>query len=317
MTRVSSIKDIGQVYNEMLKANAPVVEQKKIEVVEEKVVKHLPTFPKATDKKIDVKKLTSKGSDKKAFVHKKSGPEGVEGVSTDIVDPKTAKKDNFYTPQKFSTALEKTGTEGINNHMKSIFDKLYEDVMKDDALDLGIQAGPEGESGDKAELDLSGGSEHTVTVKLDKDIAQKLHDALVEVLGGEEDKGDTEDLDGEGEVDDESEEIPAATENEEKKDHEKKDHEKDHEKEEQEEVAAEATHLEQLPDSKGQSLQKKGGVPTVGSKTGHVKSHKASGNVSAEVDAKGSPVADSKGLSLTGKNNKVNAPGYKAGDFFK
>lgn len=311
MTRVSSINDIGQVYNEMLKANAPVVEQKKIEVVEEKAVKHLPTFPKATDKKIDVKKLTSKGSDKNAFVHKKSGPEGVEGVSTDVVDPKTAKKDNFYTPQKFSTALEKTGTEGINNHMKSIFDKLYEDVMKDDALDLGIQAGPEGESGDKAELDLSGGSQDTVTVKLDKDIAQKLHDALVEVLGGDEDKGETEDLGGESEVDDESEEIPAATENEEKKDHDKED------KEEQEEVAAEATHLEQLPDSKGQSLQKKGGVPTVGSKTGHVKSHKASGSVSTEIDAKGSPVADSKGHTLTGKNNKVNAPGYKAGDFFK
>lgn len=310
MTRVSSINNIGQVYSEMLKKNAPKIEQKQQEVVEEKAVKKLPTFPKATDKKIDVKKLTTKGSDKNAFVHKKSGPEGVDGLHTDIVDPKTAKKDNFYTPQKFSTALEKTGSGGINNNMKSIFDKLYEDVMKDDALDLGIQAGPEGESGDKAELDLSGGSEDTVTVKLDKDVAQKLHDALIEVLGGEEDKGETEDLGGEGE----SEEVPAATatENEEKKDH------KEDDKEEQEEVAAEATHLEQLPDSKGQSLQKKGGVPTVGTKTGHAKGQKASGNVSTEIDAKGTPVADSKGLSLTGKGaHKVNASGYKAGDFFK
>jgi hypothetical protein len=305
MTRVSSIKDIEQVYHKMLEANAPVVEQAKQEVVEEKAVKTLPTFPKATDKKIDVKKITAKGSDKNAFVHKKSGPVDADGLHTDIVDPKTAKKDNFYTPQKFSTALEKTSTEGINNNMKSIFDKLYEDVMKDDALDLGIQAGPEGESGDKAELDLSHG-EDTVTVKLDKDVAQKLHDALMGVLGGE-DAGDVasdEDLGGEVEGEGEGEEAPVAAENEEKKDEEK-------------EVAAEATALEQLPDSKGQSLQKKGGVPTVGTKTGHAKGSKASGNVSSEIDAKGSPVADSKGLSLTSKNNKVNAPGYKAGDFFK
>lgn len=198
--------------------------------------------------------------------------------------------------------------------MKSIFDKLYEDVMKDDALDLGIQAGPEGESADKAELDLSTGDD-TVTLKLDKDVAHKLHDALMEVLGGEEDKGEDlgGELEGEGEDKGESEENPAASENEEKKDEDKED-----KKEEQEEVAAEATALEQLPDSKGQSLQKKGGVPTVGSKTGHAKGHKATGHVSTEIDAKGSPVADSKGLSLTGKGaNKVNAPGYKPGDFFK
>jgi hypothetical protein len=126
------------------------------------------------------------------------------------------------------------------------------------------------------------------------------------VLGGE-DAGDVasdEDLGGEVEGEGEGEEAPVAAENEEKKDEEK-------------EVAAEATALEQLPDSKGQSLQKKGGVPTVGTKTGHAKGSKASGNVSSEIDAKGSPVADSKGLSLTSKNNKVNATGYKAGDFFK
>ena len=92
---------------------------------------------------------------------------------------------------------------------------------------------------------------------------------------------------------------------------------KDVEEKSEEEVAAEATALEHLPDSKGHSLQKKGGVPTVGTKTGHAKGSKATGHVSTEIDAKGSPVADSKGLSLTSKNNKVNAPGYKAGDFFK
>ena len=317
MTRVNSIKDIGQVYHKMLEANAPApaVEQGEQKVVTEKAVKTLPTFPRVTDKKIDVKKITAKGSDKKAFVHKKSGPEDVDGLNANIIDPRTAKKDNFYTPQKFSTALEKTSPAGINNsNMKSIFDKLYEDVMKDDALDLGIQAGPEGESGDSAELDLSQG-ENTISVKLDKDVAQKLHDALMSVLGGEDADAGDEDTAGNGDdlgMEDESEEVSTATgtENEEK-------HDGKHEEKSEEEVAAEATALEHLPDSKGHSLQKKGGVPTVGTKTGHAKGSKATGHVSTEIDAKGSPVADSKGLSLTSKNNKVNAPGYKAGDFFK
>jgi hypothetical protein len=198
--------------------------------------------------------------------------------------------------------------------MKSIFDKLYEDVIGDDKLDLGIQAGPEGEAADAKDLDLSGDSEDTVTIKLDKDLAQKLHDALMEVLGGDE-AGDEAGYEGEGEDLGgdklEAEEAPQAEEAEEKKHDDKKEEDK-------KDVAGEATHLEHLPDSKGKSLEKKGGVPTVGTKTGHVKSSKASGQGSTEVDAKGTPVADSKGLSLTSKSaNKVNAAGYKPGDFFK
>ena len=298
MTRVNSIKDIGLVYEQVLKNNTPTQEQP-VEVVEEKAVKTLDTFPRATDKKIDMKKITSKGSDNNAFVHKDSGPEAKLGVKKDIVDPKTAKDNNHYQPQKFSDNTKKLNQENINNGMKSIFDKLNEDVMGDDKLDVGIQAGPEGEAADAKDLDLSAGSEDTITVKLDKDVAQKLHDALMSVLGSDE-AADDEMVDDEaaGEATDdfaaaEMEEIPT-------------------------EVAGEGVDIKEVPASAGHSLQKKGGVPTVGTKTGHAKGSKASGQVGTELDAKGTPVPDSKGHSLTAKTaNKVNAPGYKAGDFFK
>lgn len=307
MTRKKSIVDIGQVYEQMLESKKPVTEEVTKEVVEEKAVKKLESFPKATDKKINLAKTMQKGSDKNAFVHKDSGPAAALEGKVKVVDPKTTKKDNHYEPEKFSDNTRKLAKENINNHMKSIFDKLYEDVIGDDKLDLGIQAGPEGEAADAKDLDLSGGSEDTVTIKLDKDLAQKLHDALMEVLGGAEDK-----VEDKGEEDLGGEEAPEAEETAEEAE------EKHEDKEDKKEVAGEATHLEHLPDSKGKSLEKKGGVPTVGTKTGHVKSSKASGQVSTEVDAKGTPVADSKGLSLTSKSaNKVNAAGYKAGDFFK
>lgn len=307
MTRKASIINIGEIYGKMLDLRKPVNEDVTPVVVEEKV-KKLEGFPKATDKKINVVKITQKGSDKNAFVHKDSGPVPALEGKTKVVDPKTCKKDNHYEPEKFSDNTRKLAKENINNHMKSIFDKLYEDVIGNDKLDLGIQAGPEGEAADAKDLDLSGGSEDTVTIKLDKDLAQKLHDALMEVLGGEEEapsEGETEDHGGEDKL--EAEEIPSE-EAEEKKD--------DKKEEDKKEVAGEATHLEQLPDSKGQSLQGKNNK--VPGKLSHAKGGKASGQVGSEIDAKGTPLADSKGHSLTSKSAiKVNAAGYKPGDFFK
>jgi len=301
MTRVTSIKDIGMVYEAMKQSEA----QKNAEVVEEKTVKKLESFPKAIDKKINVKKIVAKGSDTKAFFPKKSGPEAAEGFNKNIIDPKTAKKDNHYEPQKFSTTLEKTVPSNINNNMsKSIFDKLYEDVMKDDAIDLGISAGPEGEAGDKpADID-AGGDE--VTLTLSRDVAQKLHDLLSDVLGGgEEDAGEDEGSD------EDQENVPAEDEQ-----HKAEDKKEDKKDEDQEDVAGEATEIEELPDSKGHSLTAKNNK--VPGKLSHVKGGKASGDATGSA-SDGKPVAlpDSKGHSLTGKNNKVNAPGYKAGDFFK
>lgn len=285
MTRVKSIKDIGLVYESMFKR----VEEKPTEVVEEKKApKTLPSFPQAKDKKVDVKKVTAKGSEKNAFVHKDSGPAAATGFNKNIVDPKTAKKDNHYEPQKFSSALEKTETEDINNNMsKSIFDKLYEDVMKDDALDLGIQAGPEGEAGDKAGDVAEGGDE--VTLTLPHDVAKKLHDVLHDLLGIEGDKG--EEASAEGEAGDEDEvqaAVPAEDENEKKED--------------KEEVAGEATDIEVLPDSKGQALTSKNNkVPGVLS---HVKGGKGGdGKVTDKVGNDGD-----KGHALVGAGVKGGAP---------
>jgi hypothetical protein len=306
MTRVKSIKDIGLVYEAMKKS--PEIKQN---VVEEKTVKTLNTFASAKDKKIDTKKITSKGSDKNAFSLKNTGPEAAEGFSKDIVDPKNAKKNNHFEPQKFSTALEKKDPANINNNMsKSIFDRLYEDVMKDDAFDLGIQAGPEGAEADKAE-DL-GGEHEDVTVTLPRDVAQKLHDMLGDVLGGSEEHGeDKEDVEGSEAGAEEAGAEEAGSDEDEQSKADKKDEDED-----EEAVAGEATELEELPDSKGQSLQGKNNK--VPGKLGHAKSSKASGDTKGvTMDGKPSALPDSKGHSLQGKNNKVNAPGYKAGDFFK
>ena len=306
MTRIKSIKDIGLVYESML-----AEKQQQNQVIEEKKNQTLPTFPQAKDKKIDTKKITAKGSDKKAFALKNTGPEAAEGFSKDIVDPKTAKKDNHFEPQKFSTALEKKEPANINNNMsKSIFDKLYEDVMKDDALDLGIQAGPEGDALDKAG-DVGGESED-VTVTLPRDVAQKLHDLLHDILGTEEDHSGEEDLGDDTEEKPEDEQAPVAAAEDEQSKAKKEDKKED---EDQEEVAGEATELEELPDSKGQSLQGKNNK--VAGKLGHAKGGKASGDIKATNDGKLTALPDSKGHTLTNKNNKVNAAGYKAGEFFK
>jgi hypothetical protein len=312
MTRVTSIKDIGLVYAAM--EHVAPKNNTSTEVVEEKTKKTLATFPLAKDKKIDAKKIMAKGTDKNAFALKNTGPEAAEGFSKNIVDPKNAEKNNHFEPQKFSTALEKKEPANINNIMsKSIFDKLYEDVMKDDALDLGIQAGPEGAEADKPE-DM-GGEGDEITLTLPRDVAQKLHDMLGDVLGGgEEDHGGEEDLGGETEEKPEDEQAPVAAEEDEQ--HKAKKDEKEEEKDEdQEEVAGEATQLEQLPDSKGQALQGKNNK--VAGKLGHAKGGKASGDIKAVNDGKLSALPDSKGHSLTSKNNKVNATGYKIGDFFK
>jgi hypothetical protein len=287
MTRVNSIKDIGAVYasmkqaaNEKAKATE-VTAEKPTDVVEEKAGAKLPFFPEVKDKKIDVKKITAKGSDKKAFVHKDSGPANASGFNKNIIDPRTAKENNHYTPQKFSSALEKTEAEDINNGMsKSIFDKLYEDVMKDDALDLGIQAGPEGEAGDTAGDKIEGSEE--VTLTLPRDVAQKLHDMLMNVLGAaaedkEEDLGG-EDLGSEEDKGTEEDEIQNA------------------------EVAGEATAIEELPDSKGQTLAGKNNkVPSTVTKAGHGK-----GGDSKVTDKVGND--GDKGHALVGSGVKGGAP---------
>lgn len=95
---------------------------------------------------------------------------------------------------------EKNVKEGINNltkdkvmtEDKSIFDKLFEQVMgeaDDEELELGIDL-------DGAEDEDHGGDEDgKVTITLDKDLAAKLHEVLMDVLEGGEEEADEEPAD--------------------------------------------------------------------------------------------------------------------------
>ena len=84
-----------------------------------------------------------------------------------------------------------------NNKYKSSFDKLYEDVFNDEMdIETGDEGGFEDEMGDDFGDDEGG---DTVTLELDRDVAEKLHGLLGDILGGEGDIDDIEDtLEGDG-----------------------------------------------------------------------------------------------------------------------
>ena len=117
----------------------------------------------------------------------------IEGLEEPI-DPKNTKgKENLYEPEKYSSEkfdkkVEKSYKESININMKSVFDKLFEEVMdgqeSNEELDaLGIEAGDEGageESGD-------------ITITLDKEMAKQLCDILQAAIGDEDDDAEAED----------------------------------------------------------------------------------------------------------------------------
>ena len=130
------LTEIGSLYGSMLD-----------KVVVEKTSKQN-TFPQAKDKTPKVSQ--DKKTDKKAFVHKDSGP----GAAETLQKPETS--------AKFSAALEKTETRTINNSMSKRFDDLYKNVIQNklqlEADDIetidDVTAAPElhgGESGPEAE----------------------------------------------------------------------------------------------------------------------------------------------------------------------
>ena len=74
---------------------------------------------------------------------------------------------------------------------KSLFEKLFEEVMQDDAEALGIPSDDAGAAGEESfGGEEEGGDE--VSFTLDRATAQKLHDVLAAVLGGEEEPGEEE-----------------------------------------------------------------------------------------------------------------------------
>lgn len=281
MNNVRTLLKIGEVYGKVLE------EGKKY------------TFaPKGTFKKVEDKKPVEAKADPKAFTPKNSGPEAAQGFKKDnIIDPEKSKADNFYEPKKFSQNLEKTEVQTINTFMsKSIFDKLYEDVMSgrpedveaSDAEALGLPSGDAGE-------DVGG---EDVSFTLPRDVAQKLHDVLVAALGEEEPSSDEgAGAEGEGSVG-EDEQVPSEQNEEKKKDAK----EEEEEEEDNQEVAKEGTELKELPASAGASLQKKDNK--VGDTT---KSLVSSGPGDAKVTDKVGNDGE-KGHALVGAGIKGGAP---------
>ena len=90
---------------------------------------------------------------------------------------------------------------------KSLFEKLFEEVMQDDAEALGLPSGEgsegAGEMGGEDFGSEEGGDE--VTLTLDRETAQKLHDLLGGILGGgEETEEETEEEGGMEDMGDEA-----------------------------------------------------------------------------------------------------------------
>jgi hypothetical protein len=266
--------------------------------------------PKGTFKKAEDKKPVEATADKKAFVQKDSGPENADGFKKDLIDPKTEKKENFFEPKKFSQNYEKTEVQTINNCMsKSIFDKLYEDVMSDQTVDtdttdaaaLGLPSADAGEGETKEE----------VTLTLPHDLAVKLHELLATVIGGEETSGEETGEEAGAEDSEMTAAVGADEDNEEKE-----------EDKEEEEVAKEATELKEVPASAGQGLQKKDNK--VGDVTKSLVSHGAGdgkvtdkcGNDGEKGHALvGSGVKGGASTSPKGKANVVSSKTSKVGSY--
>lgn len=223
MNRAKSIKDIGDIYRAMQQASAAVAGQLNESVsTSKKSQKVKAKFPKDTFKK-------SEETVKEPSTFKKGGPKNVKNLAK-------AKKN-----EKFSQKTKKVVKEDINNFM-SIFDKLYEDVMKNDELNLntGIGMGPEGSAGDVEDLgmdsDVDTDSEGDESPK---EMLQKAIDLLQKVadsMGEDEGDSDLEDLGVEDKDEDEDYE--------------------DQDDQDEDDSMNETTDIEKLPDSAGHKLQK-------------------------------------------------------------
>ena len=126
-------------------------------------------------------------------VEKKGGPANASGFVAPL-DSKKSKKNNLFEPQKFSLGVEKAQPQALNTRMtkKSLFDTLYEEVM-DNPSDM------EQDNQDLEALDVDVsddmGDETEITISLPRELAQRLHDALMGQLeGGMEDEMTDEEM---------------------------------------------------------------------------------------------------------------------------
>lgn len=220
-----------------------------------------------------------------------TGPGNVDGLETPIDPKKSKKEDELYNSSNFSAKkydknVGKKIKESINNYMKSTFDNLFESVMSEENQNeleaLGIDTGDEG--------DVEVEETDEITLTLDRETAQKLHDMLMDQLGEDDNDGEEEYEDGEGFASFEEAE----------------------EDDDEDETVDEATELKEVPSSAGHNLISRHN--TVGS----VKASggKAHGKLKKVGNGEGTDLPDSAGQKLTSKKVVVPGKAGKTGDLF-
>lgn len=128
-------------------------------------------------------------TNKKSTAHYMTPPTlaGKKGVVSMGVKAPTEK--DLSKREKISETPEKISSRDINkfNMSKSLFEKLFEDVMGETDVDLGAAASDEAALGIESGDDFGGEeSGDEVTFTLDRATAEKLHAALGSILGGGE-----------------------------------------------------------------------------------------------------------------------------------
>jgi len=142
------------------------------------------------------KKVNEKATDQRPKDEVKSDDieeGGCEQVHDELQEP-------IDGSEKEKKKSKKTAKESINNsnkgnimsENKSTFDELYESVMSEDEdFELGLPTEDETDGIDELELGDDEG-DGSVSITLDKDVAEKLHEVLMAAIGGEEDEGEEE-----------------------------------------------------------------------------------------------------------------------------
>ncbi len=265
MSRKNNLSDIWSVY-----ANSIIKESAK--------PKNFGVTPGKGAADINSKDATNIQNKKSSEIENVSGfqsPVDVKRIS------KKKKTNNLYDIEKFSSEkfddkVAKTYKESININMKTVFDKLFEEVMGDDDVEeldaLGIDTGDE----DTGEEDTGG----EVTLTLPKETAQMICDMLTAQLG----EGDLDD----GEESFEDNEMGF----------------EDYEEMEEHDDIAEATEIKELPNSAGHKLTSKNNKVGGTIKVTHTK---ADGSLKKVGNGEGKELPSSAGHGLTSKNNKVHA----------
>jgi len=117
---------------------------------------------------------------------------GCEQVHNELQEPiDGAEKEDKKSKKTAKESINNSNKGNIMSENKSTFDELYESVMSEDEdFELGLPTEDETDGIDELELGDDEG-DGSISITLDKDVAEKLHDVLMAAIGGE-DEGDDE-----------------------------------------------------------------------------------------------------------------------------